>query len=266
MEALGRLAMREKEPQAGGCSFDPETPILMADGNSKPIKDVRVGDQVKAADPSNGTALDKPITALHNNYDNDLLDLTIADHSGERSVIHTTQNHLFWDATTKQWTGAGRLRRGDKLLSEKGRDAHVVASWPLTRARTMLNLTVADLHTYYVLAGNTPVLVHNIPCERLSAPNPVPAAIRKSYENIRGASGQQRFNDDGTPDIFTATHGEPLSVQRQWGGSTVWEVPGARNPSKTRILVNPRGQMGYTTNHYVSIQEFSAPHYPDWGW
>jgi Restriction endonuclease fold toxin 7 len=25
----------------------------------------------------------------------------------------------------------------------------------------MLNLTVADLHTYYVLAGTTPVLVHN---------------------------------------------------------------------------------------------------------
>ncbi|MDT5036218.1 MAG: Pretoxin domain, partial [Micromonosporaceae bacterium] len=25
----------------------------------------------------------------------------------------------------------------------------------------MLNLTVAYLHTYYVLAGNTPVLVHN---------------------------------------------------------------------------------------------------------
>jgi hypothetical protein len=25
----------------------------------------------------------------------------------------------------------------------------------------MLNLTVADIHTYYVIAGNTPVLVHN---------------------------------------------------------------------------------------------------------
>jgi len=25
----------------------------------------------------------------------------------------------------------------------------------------MLNLTVADIHTYYVAAGNVPVLVHN---------------------------------------------------------------------------------------------------------
>jgi hypothetical protein len=25
----------------------------------------------------------------------------------------------------------------------------------------MYNLTVAELHTYYVIAGNTPVLVHN---------------------------------------------------------------------------------------------------------
>jgi len=28
----------------------------------------------------------------------------------------------------------------------------------------MLNLTVNELHTYYVIAGNTPVLVHNTPC------------------------------------------------------------------------------------------------------
>lgn len=31
-------------------------------------------------------------------------------------------------------------------------------------AHDMYNLTVADLHTYYVLAGDTPVLVHNVGC------------------------------------------------------------------------------------------------------
>src|SRR5262249_7611999 len=30
-----------------------------------------------------------------------------------------------------------------------------------TGAKDMRNLTVADIHTYYVIAGNTPVLVHN---------------------------------------------------------------------------------------------------------
>lgn len=37
-----------------GCepnSFVPGTGVLMADGTTKPIKDVRVGDQVLSADP-----------------------------------------------------------------------------------------------------------------------------------------------------------------------------------------------------------------------
>ena len=34
-------------------------------------------------------------------------------------------------------------------------------STPPPHASSAYNLTVADLHTYYVLAGNTPVLVHN---------------------------------------------------------------------------------------------------------
>ena len=122
---------------------------------------------------------------------------------------------------------------------------------------------------YYSVAGDTAVLVHNNTpgCGPvLSGPNPVPRAIRNAYEDINAGNGVQRFNPDGTPDIYTATHGEPLSVRRQWGGSTVWEVPGARNPGMTRVLINPRGQMGYTTDHYDTIQMFSAPHYPDWGW
>jgi hypothetical protein len=33
----------------------------------------------------------------------------------------------------------------------------------------MYNLTVKDLHTYYVLAGQTPVLVHNAGCDEWAA-------------------------------------------------------------------------------------------------
>jgi hypothetical protein len=32
-------------------------------------------------------------------------------------------------------------------------------------ARTMRDLTVANIHTYYVMAGNTPVFVHNSSCD-----------------------------------------------------------------------------------------------------
>jgi hypothetical protein len=53
------------------------------------------------------------------------------------------------------------LAGGDHLRSGDGRRISVVAAIALIGAQDMYNLTVADAHTYYVLAGTTPVLVHN---------------------------------------------------------------------------------------------------------
>jgi hypothetical protein len=46
-------------------SFPPGTPVLLADGQSKPIADIRVGDQVLSTDPGNGDTESEPVTALH---------------------------------------------------------------------------------------------------------------------------------------------------------------------------------------------------------
>jgi RHS repeat-associated protein len=244
-------------------SFSGDTPVLMADGTTKAISEVRVGDKVLATEPKTGDTSPRLVTGvIVGEGHKDLVDVKVEGH-----VITATDEHPFWDVDEREWVNAEDLKAGDRLLRPDGALSAVQATHAYIGSRErVFNLTVDSLHTYFVLAGNTPVLVHNTTCEPLSAPNPVPRAIRNAYEDIKGGVGQQRFNSDGTPDIFTGTHGEPLSVQRQWGGSTVWEVPGARNPGQTRVLVNPRGQMGYTTDHYKTIQEFSAPHYPDWGW
>jgi hypothetical protein len=142
-------------------SFDPGTPVLMADGNTKPIKDVKLGDKVKATEPTNGKTASKTVTQLHDNLDVDLADLTTVDEHGQQAVIHTTQNHPFWDTTSQAWTTAGKLRPGDRLLTPAGSTVKVIQVLPLIKPRYMLNLTIADIHTYYVMAGNTPVLVHN---------------------------------------------------------------------------------------------------------
>jgi len=145
----------------GKCSFDPTTPILMADGTTKPIKSVAVGDRVLASDPVGGRTEGKAVTLLHDNLDTDLADLVLVDDHGTLATVHTTQNHPFWDATTQQWTRVDHLRAGDRLQSALGGAVVVVSVRSFTQQRHMLNLTVADLHTYYVMAGSTPVLVHN---------------------------------------------------------------------------------------------------------
>jgi RHS repeat-associated protein len=147
---------------AAGCSFAPATQVVMADGTAKRIDDIKPGDSVKATDPSDGRSANKPVIALHDDLDTDMADVTIADARGHRSVIQTTQNHPFWDATTHQWTRADQLRRGDHLSSTTNAIVNVVQVHSYTQLNHRLNLTVDTLHTYYVLAGTTPVLVHNV--------------------------------------------------------------------------------------------------------
>nr|WP_308340505.1 MULTISPECIES: Hint domain-containing homing endonuclease [unclassified Streptomyces] len=44
-------------------SFTPGTKVLMADGSTKPIEDVKVGDKVKATDPKTGETRIETVTA-----------------------------------------------------------------------------------------------------------------------------------------------------------------------------------------------------------
>ncbi|MBB5112143.1 RHS repeat-associated protein [Micromonospora echinospora] len=163
-------------------SFDPSTRVLMADGSSKAIKDVALGDKVAATDPEVGRTAAKPVTALHQNRDRDLTDVTVKDGTGKTTVLKTTQHHPFWDATDSAWVDAAKLAVGHRLLVHDdkrlegdgtgagmggggpGREVTVVAVDNFAGDEEMRDLTVADIHTYYVFADETPVLVHN--CNR----------------------------------------------------------------------------------------------------
>jgi RHS repeat-associated protein len=145
-----------------GCanSFSADTPVLMADGTTQPIGDLRPGDHVLSTDPTTAGTSSRQVTATHINRDGDLLDVTVSTGIG-RAILHTTQNHPFWDATTAAWTPAVQLHPGDKLHSQGSLDATIIDIQPTAGTNDMHNLTVADVHTYYVVAGDTPVLVHN---------------------------------------------------------------------------------------------------------
>ncbi|AEV88895.1 matrix-binding protein [Actinoplanes sp. SE50] len=145
----------------GKNSFAPGTLVLLADGRTEPISEIGIGDRVLATDPITGATRAEPVTALHRNYDTALVDLAVADRAGHRSVVHTTEEHPFWDATTRSWTDAAALKPGDRLRGLAGANARVASVRSFTGGRIMHNLTVAELHTYYILVGGAPVLVHN---------------------------------------------------------------------------------------------------------
>ncbi|MFC4110781.1 RHS repeat-associated core domain-containing protein [Micromonospora zhanjiangensis] len=220
-----------------GCrnSFDPDTLVLMADGSTKAIKDVKVGDKVLASDPSAGGTTGEEVTQLHANQDTDLTDVTVFGAGGWLTILYTTTNHLFWDVTTREWTSAGALRPGDLLRTGDGRTAQVAAVRNRTERHEMLNLTVSQLHTYYVLAGNTPVLVHNDGCGRSVA----------KYEDITDPNSRiaNRLTDVG-PEEFADTlisNGWSRSVSKD-GSVQIFQKGGA----KYALRGNARTYDGWT--------------------
>ncbi|GAA0568015.1 hypothetical protein GCM10010172_60280 [Paractinoplanes ferrugineus] len=166
-------------------SFDPATLVLMADGSTRPISEITIGDEVQAKDPVSGESGGRPVTTLHSNRDVELTDVTVStgpagDADGKsvaqgkggrstrgptESVLQTTAHHPFWDTTTGTWTDAADLVPGTSTLTDPdGRLQQVTAVHSYSGVKVMRDLTVDDIHTYYVIAGTEPVLVHNNDC------------------------------------------------------------------------------------------------------
>ncbi|WP_158712634.1 MULTISPECIES: polymorphic toxin-type HINT domain-containing protein [Streptomyces] len=175
--ALNETAALEQEAleeDISFCSFDPKTPVLMADRKTKAIGKIKPGDRVESADPENGKHRGpRKVTARLVHRDNDLVDVTIRGTDGHSVTLHTTSRHPFWDDTLHTWIPAGKLKPGHLLNTAT--DHHVRIDTVRTRpgAADMYNLTVDQLHTYYVLAGKTPVLVHNSggACKEVTLPS-----------------------------------------------------------------------------------------------
>ncbi|MCX5078472.1 polymorphic toxin-type HINT domain-containing protein [Streptomyces sp. NBC_00424] len=157
-----RLKMIKKSP----CnSFVPGTPVLMADRRSKAIEDIRVGDRVLATDPVSGRTKAEPVEAtIVGQGTKNLVKIGIGGSGTDsKGSVTATDGHPFWIAgADNTWKTAADVKVGMPLLTATGEKVPVnsTRAWTVPEQR-VYNLTVADIHTYYVLAGRTPVLVHN---------------------------------------------------------------------------------------------------------
>ncbi|MEV8548984.1 polymorphic toxin-type HINT domain-containing protein [Streptomyces glaucescens] len=149
--------------RGGNCTqcFLAGTDVLMAGGKTKDIEDVTVGDKVLATDPETGRTGLRTVTHLIvTEHDKHFNELSIATDDGIEKLT-ATHEHPFWSPSALLWVEARDLKPGMTLLTDKGDTVIVTGNRAFTRHARTYNLTVDDLHTYYVLAGKTPVLVHN---------------------------------------------------------------------------------------------------------
>lgn len=149
----------------GGESFTAETPVLLANGQSVPIAQVRVGDKVVAVDTNSGDRVIRTVTKTWVNFDTDLLDLVIKRPYGGSSIVHTTQRHLFWNVGTAAWVEAQRLQPGERLARPDGTAGIVIGhQYPAVTSGFMWDLTVETSHNFFVATPIGAFLVHNNSC------------------------------------------------------------------------------------------------------
>ncbi|MFJ3880412.1 ricin-type beta-trefoil lectin domain protein [Streptomyces sp. NPDC090077] len=147
-------------------SFVLGTKVLMADGSTKAIEDVKVGDQVLATDEETGETRAETVTAEIKGQGLKNLVTVIVNVDGESgsetAEVVATDGHPFWIPQLNAWVDAKDLKSGQWLRTSAGTHVQITAvrHWTST-SETVHNLTISDKHTYYVLAGAVPVLVHN---------------------------------------------------------------------------------------------------------
>jgi RHS repeat-associated protein len=161
----GYRAIRAARTVARSCrrnSFLPETPIVMADGATKPISEVEVGDRVLAADEVTGEITISPVTdVIVGDGPKDLVTLSVdADGDGRSQRITATAEHPFY-AQGRGWVNASELRTGENLMTPGGPLPTVTGTSRTQAVRTVYNLTVAGSHTFFVVADGQSALVHN---------------------------------------------------------------------------------------------------------
>ena len=255
---------RKVKARAADClhSFVSGTEVQLADGSTRPIEDVKVGDKVTATDPDTGeTSTHEVVRTIVTRHDSHFVKVTVATSGDDDSKgsLTATATHPFWSPSAGNWVTAGDLRTGMTLRTPDGRTVQVTSARHFTKQQVTYDLTIKDVHTYYVLAGQTPVLVHNSNCPNGKLSDPLPRGmnnkIASAYDNVRAGRIPSHDTYGGLEHPW-------------WAGSKEYRVPG--RPETDRILEKelPNGVKvyGWTSTHYTKIQRFSAPHFPDSGW
>ncbi|MFB9926081.1 LamG-like jellyroll fold domain-containing protein [Amycolatopsis halotolerans] len=185
-----RARGRSSAETPGEChSFLAGTKVLLADGSSKPISSLKAGDRVANSKPGKAGLETHPIDrVIVTETDHDFVDLKVKPNRIRRAVgrvaaglavaaavvtggsvpasaapatLTTTYHHPFYDVTRGAFVEAVDLHAGDRLQTADGGEATVEEVTPYHSTEVTYDLTIDELHAYYVYAGDTPVLVHN---------------------------------------------------------------------------------------------------------
>ncbi|WIY02957.1 polymorphic toxin-type HINT domain-containing protein [Amycolatopsis mongoliensis] len=196
--AVGKGLAEAKTAEPGGLvagcmnSFVGSTEVLVQGDRKEPIEAVKVGDSVTTGVPGKAATEQHVVTAVHvTDADRDFVELVIGTPAGARTIT-ATAHHRFYDVSLGNWVDAVDLHVGDELDTPGEGRAPVVSARHFVAGLRTYNLAVDAIHTYYVVAGESPVLVHNVgecpvngpPHRKLGEAGTLDRLIREGWTNI----------------------------------------------------------------------------------
>jgi hypothetical protein len=146
------------------------------------------------------------------------------------ATLTATDGHPFYLPDSRRWVKAKDLQADDRLQVAGAGSAYITGVSHFTELARAYNLTISGTHTYYVMAGHTPVLVHNC-----GGDIPAPSMAGKPLGPSRPA---------GTGDDWMARTADN-------GKGQVWQAPGATgNANMVRVMnATDRYPNGYVRFH-----------------
>ncbi|MCX5125514.1 polymorphic toxin-type HINT domain-containing protein [Streptomyces sp. NBC_00347] len=249
-----------------GNSFVPGTKVLMADGSAKAIEKVKTGDKILATDPKTGETRVETVSAeIKGKGLKHLVKITIDvdGTSGSKTAeVTATDGHPFWVPELREWIDATDLEPGQWLQTGAGTRVQVTAAEPWTAAAaTVHNLTVSNLHTYYVVAEATPVLVHN--CGSGGGDDDLVTVYRGTDQGLENMIAEEsgHLMSDAARSTYAGTgsmdeamrasqqaHGDALAA---WGSLDDYvQAHGSFGTEMAQI--GPRSMMSFTTDINVA--------------
>lgn len=191
------------------------------------------------------------------------------DEKGEHTAsVTATDNHPFWVPELNEWLDATDLDKGNWLQTSAGTRVQIMAVERTTVLdATVHNLTVAGVHTYYVVASSAAVLVHNCDLHDLarsesakSNSNQTAGAVaRDSY------TGEWAYGESGTTPVQVHPQlQQRLAALRSERGGSLEEWPAGQcaefNACNNLLLQQPGVRLDEV--EYATARRGSGDNYP----
>jgi len=136
-----------KQAEGGGGCFAPDTQVLMFDGRTKNIQDVKAGEFVLTRSEKDPSLVKARVSSTH--------EIEVAGYMILNGNLRVTAEHIMW--INNQWKEAGSAQIGDEFTGRDGKQVIISSVEWVAGKFKVHNLEIENYHTYF--AGG--VWVHN---------------------------------------------------------------------------------------------------------